>query len=92
MKLMLSLMLFLWTSAASAAGDLNSRRFVLVVIVISDSGDVTPIQFQNNTFTTEASCKKAGDKLSQKLSDHKLNGARARPQLVYECLDRGSAV
>lgn len=81
----------LWISTANAAADLDSRRFILVVMAISESGDVTPIQFQNNTFTTETSCKKAGDKLIQKLGSHNLSGVRTRPQLVYECLDRGSA-
>lgn len=81
----------LWTSAANAACDVDSRRFVLVVMAISESGDVTPIQFQNNTFTTEASCKNAGNKLIRKLGSHNLSVVRARPQLVYECLDRGSA-
>ncbi len=87
MKALVLLIALLWTTTANAAGDFDGRRFVLVVMAISEAGDVTPFQFPNNTFTTEVSCKKAGEKLIQRLS-----GAQPRLQLIFECLDRGSAV
>lgn len=87
MKAIIFLTILLWTSTAHAADAFDNRRFVLVIMAISEAGGVTPIQFQNNTFTTDANCRKAGEKLIQRFGDN-----RTRLQLVFECLDRGSAV
>lgn len=87
MKALVLLTILLWTSSVHAIGAVDNRRFVLVIMAISEAGDVTPIQFQNNTFSTDANCRKAGEKLSQRFG-----GNRTRSQLVFECLDRGSAV
>lgn len=87
MKALVLLTILLWTSSVHAEAAFDNRRFVLVIMAISEAGDVAPIDFQNNTFTTDANCRKAGEKLVQRFG-----GNRTRSQLVFECLDRGSAV
>ncbi len=86
--------IFIATLAASAiaapamAADLEAdgRRYALVLFQVLDTGNVQPVQIPNGTFSTEAGCDKAAQKLIEKFSRSKL-----RPQFIHECLDRGSA-
>jgi hypothetical protein len=61
-------------------------RFVLIVLALMDNGSMAPIEFQNNTFSTETACERAGERLVQAA---KSAGATAR--IIFACLDRGSA-
>lgn len=82
----LALLLALIATTSASAADLSSRRFVLFIYQILETGAVQVIPFENNTFTTEATCEKAGQKIQQQTLK-----AGLRSPIVYACLDRGSA-
>lgn len=60
-------------------------RYVLLILALMENGSVAPIEFQNNTFSTEAACERAGERLIQALKS-----AGATTRIVFACLDRGS--
>lgn len=73
-------------SPSVALGQSHERRFVLVVLQVLEAGQLHSLPFENNTFTTEAGCEKAGQKLQQQAAK-----ASAKSPIIYFCLDRGSA-
>ena len=87
MRILVFLTALMMTTPAAASDLSNGRRYVLLLLAILDNGSVQSIPFQNNTFTTEASCERAGQKIVQHLAR-----SGARVQIAYSCLDRGSAV
>ena len=78
--------LALLLSPLTALGQSHDRRFVLVVYQVLESGQLLSLPFENNTFSTEASCEKAGQKIQQQLSK-----SDSKISIAYACLDRGSA-
>lgn len=79
-------LLALVISPSVALGQSLERRFVLVVFQVLETGQLHSLPLENNTFTTETGCEKAGQKLQQQ-------AAKASPKspIIYYCLDRGPA-
>jgi hypothetical protein len=87
MRLLAFLLALLAVAPSQASTDLASgRRFVLVLFQILESGSIQPILFENNTFTTDQACQRAGQQFVQQFVK-----TPARLTVSYTCFDRSSA-
>ena len=87
MRLLALLLTLLAAAPSHASTDLaGGRRFVLVLFQVLENGAVQPIPFENNTFTTDQACQRAGQQFVQQLAK-----SADRVPVSYSCFDRGSA-
>jgi hypothetical protein len=70
---------------AQASPEFQGRRFVLLLFQVLETGQVQPIPLENNTFTTEQNCQRAGQQFLQQFVKGTVRGA-----VSYSCFDRGS--
>ena len=86
MRLLALLLALLMAAPAQASTEFLGRRFVLVLFQVLETGVIQPIPFENNTFTTEQNCQRAGQQFVQQLTK-----GTARVAVSFSCFDRGSA-
>lgn len=86
MRVFALLLALLIVGRAQASTDVPGRRFALLLFQVLGSGSIQAIPFENNTFTTDQACQKAGQQFVQQVAK-----GLARVAVSYSCFDRGSA-
>jgi hypothetical protein len=87
MRLLALLLALLAAVPGHASPDfVDGRRFVLLLFQVLETGQIQPIPFENNTFTTEPNCQRAGQQFLQMFTKGAVRGT-----VSYSCFDRGSA-